>query len=166
MTNQFQTHLSDTAVDDLLIGMGSAADEEHLAGCAACRARVDAFRADLKLLEETSLAWSRVRAAGMADGPAATATRRRPLATMGWMAVGAALLALAIPVWHNLHPEQTPTVSTPPVAVATENSAQEIAADNQLLREIDAVVNTSEASPFGETLRADRSHARHRARPE
>jgi hypothetical protein len=168
MTNEFQTHLSEEALNDLLIGMGSAEAEQHLAGCAQCRARVELFHSDLKLLDETSMAWSRVRAASMADGAAATTSRRLSLATMGWAATGVALLALAVPVWRNVnrHADQTPTASTPPAAVAAEDSEAQIAADNQLLREIDAVVNSHEASPFGEPLRTDRPRARHKVQPE
>jgi predicted anti-sigma-YlaC factor YlaD len=176
-------HLSDEALNDLLIGTGSAEAEQHLAGCAECRGRVDAFNADLKLLDETSMAWSRVRAAGMAELPAPSGMRRAPLATMGWMAAGLLLLALAVPVWHsgNHHTDQTKADQTKadqakadqakagsmaPVGPSNEESEAQIAADNQLLHEVDAVMNTDEASPFGETLRSDRSHARHRARPE
>lgn len=166
MTTQSLAHLSEEALDDVLIGLGSPESEGHLARCAACRARVQAFGADLKLLNETSMAWSRVRAAGMAEAPLHAGVRRRPLVTMGWAAAGVLLLALAFPLWHSVNQHSDKAGVTPAVAVREPDSEAQIAADDQLLRDVDAAVNTNEASPFGDPLRSDRPQAQHRARPE
>jgi len=168
MTNTIGHHLSTEALDDVLIGMGTAESESHLAACAQCRARVQAFGANLQLLDETSMAWSRVRAAGMAEMPVPTRARRRPLATMGWTAAGLAALALALPVWQGVHQhiDHARLGAAPQVTATEPDSAAQIAADNKLLEEIDAAVNSNEASPFGVILRTDRQAARHRAQPQ
>lgn len=168
MTDHPQNHLSAEALDDVLIGMASAEAEQHLAACAQCRAQVKSFYTDLQLLDESSLAWSRVRAAGMSDVTVNAAPRRCALATMGWMTAGVVLLALALPVWRHLGRSNDALANqpAPPVAVVADDSAAQIAADNKLLEEIDAAVNHNEASPFGEELRTDRPYARQKARPE
>jgi hypothetical protein len=166
MTTQFPAHLSEEALNDLLIGLGSSESEEHVASCAACRARVQALGADLKLLNETSMAWSRVRVAGMGEDPLPAGVQRKPLVTMGWTAAGVLLLALAFPLWHSVNQHNAPANIPPAVALTEPESEAQIAADNELLRDVDAAVNTNEASPFGEPLRSDRRQAQHKARPE
>jgi hypothetical protein len=60
-------HLSDGQVPDLAEGLGSAAEREHVAACAACAARVEEIRGVLALArraevpEPSSLYWEALR---------------------------------------------------------------------------------------------------------
>ena len=51
-------HLSEEALDDVLIGLGSAESQAHLEVCADCRAQVRTFLGDVALFNAASMAWS------------------------------------------------------------------------------------------------------------
>ena len=61
MTPSLSNHLSEEALDDVLIGLGSAESEAHLAVCPECRAEVETFRGDVALFNAASVAWSESR---------------------------------------------------------------------------------------------------------
>ena len=164
MTAEFPAHLTEEALNDVLIGMGTPASEQHLSACAECRARAGECTAGIALLDASSLAWSRQRAAQMPDTPATAGARHWPLATMGWAAAAVLLAAVALPVWHSREHPKAGTVQ--PAMAQAEDSEAQIAQDNALLRDVDAVVNASEAPPLGEALRPERPHRREKARPE
>lgn len=155
-------HLSEEALDDLLIGLGTAEAEAHLAHCAACRARVEAFEADLTLFRQTTLDWSRVRAAAL---PAPEKTGNRPwhLTTMGWAVAMLFLLAVFLPTQqYRLRPQRSMPVQ--PVPVQESDSAQQIAQDNALMQEVDTAINTDEASSMHAYHLTDQSPMRRKAR--
>jgi hypothetical protein len=163
MNNELGHHLNTETLNDLMIGLGSAEAEDHLAACAECRARIGQFQKDVALLDQTSMAWSRLRAAHMPDPPIQAGVRRLPLATMGWAMVVVLLLAIAPPVWRTLN---RPTASQmPSPTVQTETSEAQIAEDNQLLHDVDTAINTGEAAPLEEFTRPDRPHPHQKARP-
>ena len=62
MTREAMNHLSDEALNDVLIGMGAPASESHLAVCPLCRSKVEAFQADLGAWNAATLNWSQARA--------------------------------------------------------------------------------------------------------
>jgi hypothetical protein len=170
MKSDFTAHLTEEALNDVLIGMGSEESERHMAACPECRARVEEFSSEIELMNATSMAWSRQRAAQMPDPQPNAGVWRFPLATMGWVAAAVLLIAVAAPVWHRLDQSKIgyvppPAIQTPTVA-QTGDSETQIAQDNALLRDVDAAINASEAPPLGETTRSERPYRREKARPE
>ena len=55
-------HLSDEALNDVLIGVGTSVSESHLAECPLCRGKVDEFQSDLGMWNAATLQWSEARA--------------------------------------------------------------------------------------------------------
>jgi hypothetical protein len=179
MKNNCAAHLSEEALNDLLIGMGAPESEHHLEGCAECRARVDEFHAGMELLNQTTRAWSEYRALRIESAPGKASARRAasswagvlgsgarkmPLATMGWATAAVLVAAIAVPVWrmHN----QPPVGSMTPATAQPQETEAQIAQDNQLLREVDAAINSDEESPLGAYSSSKRPHPRQSTRPE
>ena len=142
MKSAVQNHLTDEALDDLLIGLGSAASHAHLAQCAECRTRVDSFRSTIDSFNQASMAWAEGQTIRTAPAPA----RRRPIFARPAFAVWAAaalLLAVAGPsAWHVVVPR---TVQAPTVA-GSQDSESQIAEDNELLQAVNAALAPDEKS--------------------
>lgn len=169
MKSDFTAHLTEEALNDVLIGMGCEESERHMAACPECRARVEEFTSGIELMNATSMAWSRQRAAQLPNPQPNAGVWRFPLATMGWVAAAVLLIAVAAPVWHRLDQPKigyAPQAIQTPAMAHTEDSETQIAQDNALLRDVDAAINASEAPPLGETTRSERSYRREKARPE
>jgi len=154
MTPESTNHLSEEALDDVLIGLGSAESHAHLAECAECRAQVKTFRGDVALFNASSLAWSRSR---MPRHRASERSRvRLHAASMGWAVTAAALVAMALGIWHH-HPakatQQANTVQTQP-----SDSEAQIAQDNQLMQAVNAAISPDEASPIEEYKMLESPH--------
>lgn len=141
MKPDLQSHLTDKALDDVLIGLGSLVSHAHLAQCNQCRSRVELFQSNVDRFNQASLAFS--TAQSNKARPASWAARRflgRPLFA-AW-AGAAALLILAGPTaWHFFppHPAQAPVVATD-----RPESETQIAEDNELLRKVSAAIATDE----------------------
>jgi hypothetical protein len=167
MTYQAMNHLSDEALSDVLIGMGSAEAESHLAACAVCRGKVEEFRAGLDVLNAATLAWSEDRARRAprihAPSPADSRLYWPRVAALGWSLVAVVLLALVVPLWHPAHwfaPIHSAAVVAPP-----EDSQEQIAQDNELLKAVDAAIHPNEILPLKQVGLLERPHPRHRQRP-
>lgn len=141
-------HLTESALHDLLIGLGSDAALAHLATCSVCGEKVEAFRADMQLFNDASLAWSEARPMPAVATPARVAARQPLFTYLRWaplnFAVGTAVLltALGLPVWQHLHKPQPA-----PAMIATtgnQDTAEQIAQDNDLLRSVDAALTTTD----------------------
>lgn len=141
-----KTHLSEEALDDVLIGLGSAQSQAHVAACPECRARVEAFRGDMRMFNAASMAWTEAQPAQMRRiVPHAARTR---LAFASWAAVAAALVVMALAIWHfrpATAPNQANTAQSQPVDTETQ-----IAEDNQLLQAVNAAISPDEVSPIDE----------------
>ncbi len=102
----------------------------------------------MRLFNQTSLAWSEARSAAM--GAIVPAKKHEPISTpLGLAFAAALLLAIGVPVWmHNHSPQKNLDQS----AVTSEqpDSAEQIAADNDLMRAVDVALSASEESPFDE----------------
>ena len=147
MTPESMNHLSEEALDDVLIGLGSPESHAHLSGCAECRAHVQTFRGDMQLLNAASMAWSKSRwPKALPRVPRAVRTR---LAFASWSAVSAVLvLVMALATWHHRQAplgNQPNTAQTPP-----GDSAAQIDQDNQLLQAVSAAISPDETSPIDE----------------
>ena len=147
MTPASTTHLSEEALDDVLIGLGTDESHAHLSVCAECRAQVATFRGDIGLFNAASMAWSESRR----PRPRETAVHGRTLraAFFGWAAVATALVVMAVGIWR--HRPETPAgqANTLQHAQPLDSEAQ-IARDNQLLEAVNAAISPDEALPLEE----------------
>ena len=146
MTPASTNHLSEEALDDVLIGLGSAESQAHLEVCAECRAQVRTFLGDVALFNAASMAWSKSRI----PRPLPSEPRhvRFHAAFLGWAATAAALLVMALGVWHHrteTTPGQANTIQSQP-----QDSEAQIVQDNQLLQAVNAAISPDEASPIEE----------------
>lgn len=149
MTPASTTHLSEEALDDVLIGLGSAASHAHLEACAECRSRTTTVRGDIALFNAASMAWSESRRPlARVSVPNA---RRVPAALLGWVTAAAAMVAMAFGIWHYRaeNPASQANTHTVQPAQPADTEAQ-IAQDNQLLKDVNAAISTDEASPIDE----------------
>lgn len=159
-------HLTEEMLDDVLIGMATVESQAHLAECSACRAKVEGFQSDMALLGETAMGWSRQRAAGMDQHPLETRARQLHWAAMRWAAAGVLIVAVAVPfLWHHDNGPAVAINVTPRSPQVEENAAQ-IAADNDLMRAVDAAINPSDEMPMVVSHHANKAHPRQKARPE
>lgn len=145
MTPKSTNHLSQEALDDVLISLGSAESHAHLAVCFECRAQVETFRGDMSLFNAASNAWSKSR-------PQLPIREHRPprvpAAVVGWAVSAAAMAAMAFGILHHRSPaapRQANILQSQPV-----DSEAQIVQDNQLLQAVNAAISTDEASPIEE----------------
>jgi hypothetical protein len=158
------SHLSDEALDDVLIGMGAPEAEKHLAACQVCRERVEAFRSGLDEFDQTTLAWSQARSNAMERIQVRPRLQRLPRTFMGWALAVAVLLAIAIPLlryndhfWSNQNPTQISS---------SEDSETQIAQDNELLKAVNVAINEDNESLNNVDQLLGRPHPRQKTRPE
>jgi hypothetical protein len=172
MTSELSTHLSEEAIDDVLIGMNSAHADAHLAGCLECRDQLEEFRTEVQWFNQASLAWSEARSATIPRPAARLKVRPAIVALAGWALVAVVLLAIGLSVWnHSDEWNDRPSAqhAAAPAAVATpapQDSEEQIAQDNDLLQSIDAALNAVEESPVREYRLSHRPHSHPKARPE
>jgi hypothetical protein len=147
MNSQLSTHLSEDALNDLLIGMGSDEARRHIAACELCRSRVEQFHSGIEHFNQASLAWSESKAAPVPRRAFRPRTRffaPRPLA---WSSAAAAFLLAAVTSWNYEHRPAPPAL---PAAIVASDYAAQIDEDNQLLRNVYTALNDQPASPFSE----------------
>jgi hypothetical protein len=156
MTPTYSTHLSEEAFDDVLIGLGSPESEAHLAACRDCRLRVNAFHADVALFNSASMAWTENQPVLLRPTARKTFHRTR-LAFVSWAATAAALVGMAVVVWHHDGPV-TPSRATPNVSQPADTEAQ-IAQDNQLLQAVNAAISPNDESPVDEYKLFQKRHS-------
>jgi predicted anti-sigma-YlaC factor YlaD len=163
MRDKPSTHLTEEAFDDALIGLGSPQTEAHLAECADCRDRLQEFRSQIDLFNQTSLAWSEARPAKpvLIEEPRPRLSLV-PYAPWGWVLAALLFLVIGVPVWqHTRHP-----ITNLGSASVPQDSEEQIAQDNNLMRSVDAALNETEASPLREYNFTGRSHPRLKQRSE
>ena len=145
MTPESIHHLSQEALDDVLIGLGPEEAHAHLAVCIECRAQVETFRGDITLFNAASMAWSKSRPQlPLRERHAA----RVPAAFVGWAVSAAAMAAMVFGIWHHkspVPPSRANSVQSQPL-----DSEAQIVQDNQLLQAVNAAIDADEASPIEE----------------
>jgi anti-sigma factor RsiW len=147
MTPASTNHLSEEALDDVLIGLGTAEAHAHLAACPECRAHVATFRGDIALLNAASMAWSQSRR----SQPLSREARPHPrlhAAFIGWAVTVAALVFMAVGIWRH-HPAAPPNHANTVQSLPTDSEAQ-IQQDNQLLQAVNAAISPDDPSPIDE----------------
>ena len=146
MTPESKKHLSEEALNDLLIGLGSPESHAHIALCAECRDQAKTFLGDVALFNAASIAWSRSRL------PRRVVIEPRRVrfhaAFIGWAITAAALLVMAFGIWQH-RPEPAPRQAITLQPQPADSEAQ-IAQDNQLLQAVNAAISPDETSPIDE----------------
>ena len=163
MTPERAAHLTEEALNDVLIGMETPERQTHLAGCAECRGRLAEFRVGMKAFNASSLAWSEARVGAR---PARIASAR-PAMAFAWVGMALAaviLLVIGVPEWR--HSQAVVVGSTPVAAQAQGDSSAQIAQDNELMRSVDMALSDNEESAMSEYHLQDGPHAHSRTRQE
>ncbi len=164
MTRGMSTHLSDEAIDDVLIGMGSAESENHLARCAECRSRMERFGSDVNLFNQASMAWSEARPLGTVPPARVVPALRMPIAVVASFAAAILAVAVAIPVWHHEHSLAVGQGDTD--QLQTQDSQAQIAQDNELMQAVNAANSPQEESPIDEYGLSESPKTHLKARPK
>jgi hypothetical protein len=164
MTPASSTHLSEEALDDVLIGLGSPESEAHLAVCQDCWRRVNAFRSDVAMFNSASMAWTESQPVLLR--PTARKTVHHPrLAFVSWAATAAVLAGMAVAVWHHHGPAAPTSQTAAPLSQPSDTEAQ-IAQDNQLLQAVNAAISPDEESPIDEYKLVQTRHAHMKTHPK
>ena len=157
MTNPTQ-HLSEEELDDVLIGMGSAAAEGHLAGCAVCNARIAPFQTSVTAFNESSLAWAQAKSNGVSRDLSAARLSTGRTQPMAWGAGVAMIGAIAFALGTGLH-RAPAALDASPAAQSTTDDEKDIAADNAMLAAINSEIGTAAPAPLQPfRLTSGRSH--------
>jgi hypothetical protein len=152
------THLSDEALDDVLIGLGSPASEAHLAGCPDCRARFEEFQGDVRLFNSASMAWSETRPLPFPQTARHASGLRARVAFFGLAAAAVALLIMAVAIWRHSPVAPPPNRAGTAVSQPLDSEAQ-IAQDNELLQAVSVAISPDEQSPIVEYKIAASPHS-------
>jgi hypothetical protein len=147
MTREPTAHLSEEAIHDVLIGLGSADADAHLAVCGLCRGQLEAFHSDLQVFNDTALAWCKAQPAKCLCVPPKWQVRQAIFAPVGWALAAAVLAMIGMSNWIH---DRSPLNSTSMVASTPEESEAQIAQDNDLLRSVNLALSANEESPLSE----------------
>ena len=156
-------HLSEDAMNDLLIGLGTAEAEAHLNVCERCRGQMQEFRSDLEAFNQATLLWSEAQPAKKVN-VSKTKRGHAIFPALGWALAALAVLLLRIPLIN--HGTFSPAGSSAAAVAGTQDTEAQIAQDNELLRSVDAALNTDEASPLSEYHLSNGPQVRGQARQE
>jgi hypothetical protein len=145
-------HLSDEALDDLLIGAATRSHEAHLASCESCAARLATFRSSIALFNQASTAWSQARSNSISREltPKSSAFRILP----AWSIAAAFFLAVTLSFLVGMHRGLARRATAMDVAQQhierrqhIDHQQQEIASDNAMLDAIDSEISQPVPSP-------------------
>jgi hypothetical protein len=156
------THLSEEAINDVLIGMASPESELHLAVCPECRGQVQEFRSGMQIFDQASLAWSEARYAPALRIKTELGPRRIAVASPLWAIAATVLLAVGVPVWSHYHDSPR----NPAPASAPADSEAQIAQDNELMHSVDIALSEDDESPIRAYRLSEGRHSHLSARPE
>lgn len=148
MSRELLMHLPEEALDDVLIGMGSAESEAHLARCVECRAKIEQFGADIQLFNAASMAWSEAQPRRPLEATRLTPVRRMPFALVGSTVAAALAVAVVLSVGH--HEIGFTGQNRSGNVVQAQDSQTQIAQDNQLMEAVNAAIGPQEVSPLDE----------------
>ncbi len=153
---QNSNHLSEDDLDEVLIGIGSAAQSAHLTACESCSQRLAAFRTQMAMFNQATESWSEARSNTIsrdlaAHRPAHWLSRRAL-----WPATAALLLAVTLGFSELQHRPATLNASdTASSAALTDadihpaHSVTELESDNAMLAAIDHEMSAPQPSQFG-----------------
>jgi len=108
----FETHLSEEQLDDVLIGDPGVEATAHLADCATCKARVAALEGPIASFAAVSLAWSERQSATTSPRVVGAASSAWPRRT-SWALAATCLLMIGFAIPMARHEERgTPAVAS------------------------------------------------------
>jgi hypothetical protein len=142
-------HLSDSQIDDHLIGDSSPEIQSHLDSCELCAARLHSSLAPIASFETASLAWGERRSATMPMQRFAL----RELSwhqRLAWSASMAAAIAVgfAVPMaTHQARMDRDQAFVPSTTVASTVQPEEQIAHDNQMLQAIDDQFAASQDAP-------------------
>ncbi len=143
-----QDQLTDCIVEDHL----DAGCQAHLAHCQNCRLKLslerEAFQTSIAGFNTASLVWSESRPSVSLRAKAAAQAGSSFYTPMRWALATVALALAALPVWNHDH-RATPTGPQPTIS-SPDDSASQIAQDNQLMQSVNVALARNEPSPFNE----------------
>jgi len=163
MTPEQSAHLSEEAINDFLIGLGSPDSEAHLAACSKCSSRVKGFRSEVNDFNLATLAWSEARPQVRLDEAARPQARRFAASPLIWALATVLLLAVGFPLWKHFQLAANDASAKAPVS---RDSEAQIAQDNDLLQSVNVALNEGEESPVAVYHLSEAPHPRLRSRPE
>jgi hypothetical protein len=145
-------HLTDTELDEILMGIAEPCASVHLADCATCGERFAAFQSQLDAFNHATMSWSEARANTVSRDIAAHQSTPRMTLKAAWSSVAVAGLAVAFAVGarHSATPAPSPVAHAPMTMPAPEVVQQhEIANDNEMMAAIDSEIVTPQPDRFG-----------------
>jgi len=165
MTQEVTVHLSEEALNDVLIGLGSAESERHMAECAECRSKAQQFKSDVALFNQASIAWSEAQPAGGNKTPVRMApVFHMPVGFLGAFALVILAIAVVIPVWQ--HERSRHGNQENATAITDQDSQAQIAQDNQLMEDVNAALSPRDESPVVEYGLLESPKTHRKARPK
>lgn len=148
MTSPQLSHLTEEQFTAYLIDPESSSQAAtHMTACSACRQEFETFADSLNSFNTVSLAWSQSRQTiGVISRP-----RRDWLPAMGWALAMCLVFAVGLTVLLKSGSGRSATGSSPMAVTAQdENSATQIAHDNQLMSDVNLELNLPVQSPLVE----------------
>jgi len=152
MTPEQTAHLSEEAINDVLIGLGSSDAEAHLGACPICRSRVETFQSDMHAFNQTSLAWSEARPMPAIESTRIAKVNPWIVSPLLWALAASLFVAVGLPLWNSNHRDASSGSAGNASGSETLslNSEEQIAQDNELLRSVNVALNEAETSPVAE----------------
>jgi len=157
MKDQILTHphLSEDDLDEVLIGIASSEALTHIAECEPCEVRLTAFRSQMAVFNQASMAWSEVRSNTISRDLAAHKPTPRLTLSAAWSSAAALVVTFAFGLSMVLHQAPATPVAPNPSSSQTaavthpEHDQHEIASDNAMLAAIDSEMGTPQPAQFG-----------------
>ncbi len=155
MTMPVEQHLTDEQfADSFLGGVVPAEVQAHLDSCETCRHELRGFEVSMDTFSDVAMAWSEAQPKfsprSVTIGSIKVAVNRRQVfARAGWVMAGVMVLAVSLPtIWHREHAAVAAKNAAP--VLIQQDSAEQIAQDNDLMRGVDTALQANDPSPFHE----------------
>lgn len=167
MNSKLSNHLNDDQFMECAIGEEPSLEAAaHLRECEACREELARFGMSVSSFNSAAQAWSESLPAMSVRGASVGQQRyraSRPLFAAASYALTACLmLGVGFEVVHHEQGGRSGSVST--ASAPQEDSAAQIAQDNQLLMAVDVAIRSDDRSPVQEYGLAPETNSRARAR--
>jgi hypothetical protein len=150
-----QQHLTDERFAELFMDEAIPAQlQAHLDSCAQCRAELASFSRSVDTFSTAAMRWSEAQPAfsprSVTLGSLKVATTpRRLFAQVSWVMAGVLVLSVSAPaIWHREH--GVVAVRNAASVSVYEDSAEQIARDNDLMQSVNMALQADDPSPFRE----------------
>jgi len=161
MSSMTTPHLTDDQFTECLVSAPSAASRLHLEQCEACRQELAAFHSSVSDFGRATTAWSEALPRPRLQAIAKSKTRWAISVPVGWALAATVLLLIGTPVWTHHHVSSAANNSA--ALSNPDDSAAQIAQDNQLLQSVYVALAPQDPSPFKEYGVTDRTSSQNKA---